>query len=49
MARYVELRRHTHSDGDGLTQEGVRAALDIGRGLAGRYQLLVSSGAQRAT
>ena len=49
MARYVELRRHTDSDGDALTEEGVRAALDIGRGLAGDYQLLVSSGAQRAT
>jgi broad specificity phosphatase PhoE len=49
MARYVELRRHTDSDGDALTEEGVRAALDIGRGLAGRYELLVSSGAQRAT
>jgi broad specificity phosphatase PhoE len=49
MARYVELRRHTDSDGDALTEEGVRAALEIGRGLAGRYELLVSSGAQRAT
>jgi broad specificity phosphatase PhoE len=49
MARYVELRRHTESDGDALTEDGVRAALDIGRGLAGGYELLVSSGAQRAT
>ena len=49
MARYVELRRHTDSDGDALTDEGVRAALEIGRGLAGGYVLLVSSGAQRAT
>ena len=49
MARYVELRRHTDSDGDALTEEGVRAALEIGRGLAGGYVLLVSSGAQRAT
>jgi broad specificity phosphatase PhoE len=49
MARYVELRRHTESDGDALTDEGVRAALEIGRGLAGGYALLVSSGAQRAT
>jgi broad specificity phosphatase PhoE len=49
MARYVELRRHTDSEGDALTEEGVRAALDIGRGLAGGYELLVSSGAQRAT
>jgi broad specificity phosphatase PhoE len=49
MARYVELRRHTDSDGDALTQDGVRAALTIGRGLGGGYELLVSSGAQRAT
>jgi broad specificity phosphatase PhoE len=49
MARYIELRRHTDSDGDALTEEGVRAALEIGRALGGGYELLVSSGAQRAT
>jgi broad specificity phosphatase PhoE len=49
MARYVELRRHTDNDGDALTDDGVRAALEIGRELAGGYDLLVSSGAQRAT
>jgi broad specificity phosphatase PhoE len=49
MARYVELRRHTDSDGDALTEDGVRAALTIGRELGGGYELLVSSGAQRAT
>jgi broad specificity phosphatase PhoE len=49
VARYVELRRHTDSNGDVLTEEGVRAALDIGRRLTGPYVLLVSSGAQRAT
>jgi broad specificity phosphatase PhoE len=49
MARYVELRRHTDNDGDALTEEGVRAALEIGRTLAGGYALLVSTGAQRAT
>lgn len=49
MARYVELRRHTASDGDILSEEGVRAALEIGRQLTGPYALLVSSGAQRAT
>jgi broad specificity phosphatase PhoE len=49
MARYVELRRHTDNDGDALTDEGVRAALELGRGLRGPYDLLVSSGAQRAT
>jgi broad specificity phosphatase PhoE len=45
----VELRRHTASDGDRLTPEGVRAAVEIGRLLADRYDLLISSGAQRAT
>jgi broad specificity phosphatase PhoE len=49
VARYLELRRHTDSDGDALTDEGVRAALEIGRRLTGPYMLLVSSGAQRAT
>jgi broad specificity phosphatase PhoE len=49
MARYVELRRHTDNDGDVLTEEGVRAALEIGQQLAGGYALLVSTGAQRAT
>ena len=49
MARYVELRRHTDNDGDALTEEGVRAALEIGQTLAGGYTLLVSTGAQRAT
>lgn len=49
MARYVELRRHTDSDGDVLTRDGVGAALEIGRRLSGPYALLVSSGAQRAT
>ena len=49
MARYVELRRHTDSDGDLLSEEGVRAALEIGQRLTGPYVLLVSSGAQRAT
>jgi broad specificity phosphatase PhoE len=49
MERYIELRRHTDSDGDLLTEEGIRAALEIGRRLSGPYVLLVSSGAQRAT
>jgi hypothetical protein len=49
MARFVELRRHTDNDGDVLTGEGVAAALRIGAGLAGGYQLGVSTGAQRAT
>jgi broad specificity phosphatase PhoE len=49
MAKYVELRRHTDADGDVLTPEGVQAALEIGSRLAGRYDLVVSTGAQRAT
>src|SRR6266571_4218955 len=49
MARYVELRRHTDADGDALTEEGVRAATEIGARLRGGYDLLVSTGAQRAT
>jgi len=49
MARYVELRRHTDADGDALTEEGVRAATEIGARLRGDYDLLVSTGAQRAT
>ena len=49
MARYVELRRHTDNDGDALSEDGVRAALEIGRRLSGGYALLVSTGAQRAT
>jgi broad specificity phosphatase PhoE len=49
MTRYVELRRHTDADGDVLTQEGARAATEIGARLDGGYDLLVSTGAQRAT
>ena len=49
MAREIELRRHTDADGDALTAAGVAAALEIGAGLCGGYDLAVSSGAQRAT
>jgi broad specificity phosphatase PhoE len=49
MAKYLELRRHTDADGDVLTREGVRAAVEIGSHLTGGYDVLVSSGAQRAT
>ena len=49
MTRYVELRRHTDADGDVLTPDGVRAAIEIGARLHGGYGLLVSTGAQRAT
>jgi broad specificity phosphatase PhoE len=49
MAKYVELRRHTDADGDVLTPEGVQAAIEIGSRLTGGYDLLVSTGAQRAT
>jgi broad specificity phosphatase PhoE len=49
VAREIELRRHTDNDGDVLTTEGVRAALEIGSRLAGGYDVAVSTGAQRAT
>jgi broad specificity phosphatase PhoE len=49
MPKFVELRRHTDSDGDFLTAEGVQAALEIGFGLPEGYTVMVSSGAQRAT
>jgi broad specificity phosphatase PhoE len=49
MTKEIELRRHTDNDGDALTDEGVRAALEVGRELRGGYELLVSTGAQRAT
>ena len=49
MAREIELRRHTDADGDVLTVEGVRAALEIGAHLTGNYEVAVSTGAQRAT
>jgi broad specificity phosphatase PhoE len=49
VAREIELRRHTDSEGDVLTADGVAAALEIGVRLRGGYHLGVSSGAQRAT
>jgi broad specificity phosphatase PhoE len=49
LSKAVELRRHTDNDGDRLTDDGARAALEIGAGLAGGYSLVVSSGMQRAT
>jgi broad specificity phosphatase PhoE len=49
VSKAVELRRHTDNDGDALTEEGVGAALEIGARLRGGYNLLVSSGMQRAT
>jgi broad specificity phosphatase PhoE len=49
MAKEIELRRHTDSEGDVLSDEGVTAALELGAELRGGYELLVSSGAQRAT
>lgn len=45
----IDLRRHTAADGDALTEEGIRAALEIGTRLDGDYELMISSGAQRAT
>jgi broad specificity phosphatase PhoE len=49
VTREIEIRRHTDNDGDELTEEGVQAALEVGGSLRGGYELLVSTGAQRAT
>lgn len=49
LSKTVELRRHTANEGDVLTPEGIEAAVAIGRTLKGDYDLLISSGAQRAT
>ena len=49
MAKHVELRRHTDNDDDALSGDGVRHALEIGAALQGDYEVLVSTGAQRAT
>lgn len=49
LTKVVELRRHTDADGDVLTTEGVRAAVEIGRTIEGDFDMLISSGAQRAT
>lgn len=49
VGKEVELWRHTDADGDVLTADGVRAALEIGARLRGGYELAVSTGAQRAT
>src|SRR5258708_13200892 len=48
--RYVELRRHTDSEGDRLTPRGVAEAEMIGRDLLHPpYAAFVSTGAARAT
>lgn len=48
--RYVELRRHTDSQGDRLTPQGVAEAEAIGpRRLHPPYAALVPSGVARAT
>jgi hypothetical protein len=49
MAKYLELRRHTDADEDVLTPAGVQAGVEIGSRLHGGYDVLISSGAQRAT
>ncbi|MDQ4129937.1 MAG: histidine phosphatase family protein [Actinomycetota bacterium] len=49
MAREIEVRRHTDDEDDLLSQEGVGQALEIGRKLRGGYEIVVSTGAQRAT
>lgn len=47
--KIVELRRHTDAESDVLTEQGVRAAVEIGSRLEAHYDALISSGAQRAT
>lgn len=50
MSITLEVRRHTDNDGDVLSDEGIEAALALGRHLAGStFALVVSTGAQRAT
>lgn len=49
MEKTIELRRHTSNDGDVLTPEGIAEAVRIGSTLTGPYDVIVSSGAQRAT
>jgi broad specificity phosphatase PhoE len=49
VTKFVELRRHTDNDGDVLTSDGITAALAIGANLQGPYELVITSGAQRAT
>src|SRR2546421_11658975 len=49
VSKVVELRRHTDAEGDVLTASGVRVAVEIGRSIEGDFDLLISSGAQRAT
>ena len=51
MSITIEVRRHTDDDeGDLLSEDGVAAALALGRHLAGSaFALAVSTGAQRAT
>ncbi len=49
MAKEIELWRHTDSDDDVLSDQGVKAAVEVGRALGGDYAVVVSTGAQRAT
>lgn len=50
MAVTIEIRRHTDNVDDVLSDDGVAAALALGRDVANiSYQVVVSTGAQRAT
>ena len=49
VPRTVDLRRHHDADGDFLTDEGVRTALEVGARLQPGYEIFISSGAQRST
>ena len=46
--RCVELRRHTDNDGDMLTDDGIRAAEQIGGRLHPPYVLFASTGDRKS-
>lgn len=45
----IDLLRHTANDGDRLSEDGIRAAVEIGKSIGPDYSMMASSGAQRAT
>lgn len=49
MTKHIDLLRHTEADGDVLTSAGIDAAVAIGRATERAYDVVVTSGAQRAT
>lgn len=49
MARTIDVVRHTDNDGDALSDDGIAAAMQLGRRLSGDYTVAVSTGSQRTT